>query len=141
MLNDVYLKSNQQCNIDVCFNYSDGGEQKNPVEDIIVEYVSDPTLERGTQLAELLRDATDGRSGLGLLFLIMGEEDGQKKIVISRFPADNGILAETDRGGLNVAFLERVFMKNAFAYKAAAYMGQAVQGGFWEGRAVDRQAT
>lgn len=140
MLNDVYVKSDNQCNIEICFNANAIGAQQNPVEDLIVAYVSNPTLDGGRELAELLRAATDGRSGLGLLFLIKGDEGIRKKIVISRFPADNGILAETDPNGLSVEFLERVFMKNAFAYKAAAYSGVAVQGGFWEGRAVDRQA-
>jgi hypothetical protein len=53
------------------------------------------------------------RSGLGLLFLIRGKERNKSKLVISGFPADNGILAEEQSNSLTVQFVERIFMKNA----------------------------
>jgi len=36
----------------------------------------------------------------------MGAEKGETKIVVSRFPADSGILAEEREKGLSVEFLE-----------------------------------
>jgi hypothetical protein len=139
LLNDVYTKSDAQCNIDISFNVPADGAQQNPVRSMILSYLVDPTLDKGLEIATKLQGATDGRSGLGLLFLISGMEGQHHKIVISRFPADNGILAEIKAEGLSVEFLERVFMKSAHAYKAAAYSGPAVDGEFWQGRAVDRQ--
>jgi putative GTP pyrophosphokinase len=62
--------------------------------------------------------STTHRSGLGLLFLVTGEDDGETKIVVSRFPADSGVLAEEKGKGLTVEFLERIFMKGAKSYKA-----------------------
>src|SRR5262249_29957411 len=58
---------------------------------------------------------------------------------ISRFPTDTAILAEEDQHNLTVEFLERVFMKSATSYKAAAYQDVSLAAGFWLGRAVDRQ--
>jgi hypothetical protein len=139
LLNDIYTKSDNQCNIDISFNTPENGLQQNPVRSLILAYLVDPNLDRGRDIAIKLQGATDGRSGLGLLFLIKGMEGLNHKIVISRFPADNGIVAEMGSRGLNVEFLERVFMKSAHAYKAAAYSGPAIDGEFWQGRAVDRQ--
>jgi hypothetical protein len=139
LLRDIYEKSEHECEIDIAFNRSAAGEQQNSCRDLIVTYVGGPTLIRGRHLAERLEVVTTHRSGLGLLFLIVGREDRDHKIVISRFPADSGILAEEDQQTLNVAFLERVFMKSAKAYKAVLYRDASLTAGFWLGRAVDRQ--
>ena len=53
--------------------------------------------------------------------------------VMSRFPADSGILAEQTAKTLNVQFLEKIFMKSATSYKSAVYTG-ASPSDFWEGR-------
>jgi hypothetical protein len=139
LLNGIYLKSDLECNIEISFNQSRSGAQQNPCRDLLLSYVGKPTLDGGRAIAERLQDATDHRSGLGLLFLISGQEDPQHKIVISRFPADSAILAEEDQRALSVAFLEQVFMKSASGYKAAAYQDSSVSAGFWLGRAVDKQ--
>lgn len=68
-----------------------------------------------------------------------GKEGQEHKIVISRFPADFGILADESDRALTVEFLERVFMKRATTYKAAAYQDRSLYAGFWLGRAVDKQ--
>jgi hypothetical protein len=76
---------------------------------------------------------------MGLLFLIVGTEGRDHKLIVSRFPADSGILAEANQQTLNVAFLERVFMKSAKAYKAVRYSDSSLTAGFWSGKAVDKQ--
>lgn len=93
----------------------------------------------GHDIADRLQQVTTGKSGLGLLFLLVGKQGRERKIVLSRFPADSAILAEEAADGLTVAFLEKVFMKSATAYKAAVYRGTSVAGDFWDGRAVDKQ--
>jgi hypothetical protein len=60
-------------------------------------------------------------------------------LVISRFPADQGIVAQEDAKRLSVQFIERVFMKNARAYKSALFTAVSLEAGFLEGRAVDKQ--
>jgi hypothetical protein len=86
-----------------------------------------------------LQKVTTNKSGLGLLFLIVGHDKAQRKIVISRFPAEQGILAEEDERSLTVRFLEKVFMKSATSYKAATFSGSAPATDYWKGRAVDKQ--
>jgi hypothetical protein len=139
LLQEIYSRSNDECDIDISFNPRPDGTQQNPCRDLIANYMGDPTLPRGRLIAERLEKVTTRRSGLGLLFLITGKEGRDHKVVISRFPADSAILAEEDQRALSVAFLERVFMKRATAYKAVAYQDSSLKNGLWLGRAVDKQ--
>lgn len=139
LLNGVYEKSDRECDIDISFNRSAAGTQQNPCRDLVLTYLRGPTLVRGRHIAERLREVTTHRSGMGLLFLIMGAEGLDHKLIVSRFPADSGILAEANQQTLNVAFLERVFMKSAKAYKAVRYSDSSLTAGFWSGKAVDKQ--
>jgi hypothetical protein len=139
LLNGIYSKSETDCDIEIAFNSSADGKQTNPCRDLIVSYLRKPGLPTGREIAIRLEKVTTRRSGLGLLFLIAGEEGAAQKFVISRFPTDNAILAEENRHQLTVEFLERVFMKSATAYKAAAYTDRSLSAGFWSGRATDKQ--
>jgi hypothetical protein len=106
-----------------------------------MEYLKAPTLDNGGAIAKRLEQFTTFRSGLGLLFLIAGNEGAEHKLVISRFPAGSAILVEENSRSLSVEFLERVFMKSAHSYKAAAYRGTSLRAGFWTGRAIDKQIS
>lgn len=121
------------------FVTSSDGRQQNVCRDLILSHLGEPTLETARRIAERLRETTDGRSGLGLLFLIVGTEGESSKIVISRFPTDSAILVDEDSTNFSVAFLERVFMKNKYSYKAVAYEDSSIEGGFWTGSAIDKQ--
>jgi hypothetical protein len=68
-----------------------------------------------------------------------GRDGANHQLLVSRFPADQGVIAEETKGKLSVEFIERVFMKSATAYKSAFYAGRSLTGDFWDGRAVDRQ--
>jgi hypothetical protein len=85
-----------------------------------------------------LQSVTTNRSKLGLMFIIVGSKGALKRIVVSRFPADHGILADEKEANLDVKFVERVFMQSATAYKSAVYEGTS-DAHFWKGRAVDKQ--
>jgi hypothetical protein len=141
LLDTIYSRSDVECDIDISFDPSAAGHQQNPCRDLIVDYLSRPTLARGRRIAKRLQEMTDHRSGLGLVFLIAGREGQKHKIVISRFPTDTAILADEDAQNLTVQFLERVFMKSASSYKAVVYEDSSLQAEFWAGRAVDRQIT
>ena len=123
LLDGIYSKSDEECDIDISFNQNADGRQQNDCRDLFLAYLQGPTLIRGRAIAERLYRTTDKRSGLGLFFLIAGREGKTHKLVISRFPTDSAILAEEDERNLTVEFLERVFMKSATSYKAAAYCG------------------
>lgn len=139
MLKGVYEKSDAECNIEISFNANDDGQQHNDCRDLVLAYVQSPSSANGRRLAECLQAVTNKISGLGLLFLMLGEEDGETKFIISRFPADSAILAEQEAGTLTVQFLEKVFMKSATAYKAVMYRGSSFDNDFWLGNAVDKQ--
>jgi hypothetical protein len=139
MLAGVFENSTAECTVPVRFITA--GSQQNDVRDAILELLKTPALNKGRKLAERLRDVSTGKSGLGLLFLLLGQEGDQHKIVLSRFPADQGVLAERKQGSLQVEFVERIFMKNAKTYKAAVYKGKSIDAGFWNGHVIDRQIT
>lgn len=141
LLSDVYDKADKECDIDITFNPSAEGKQVNACRDIIRTFAKNPTVDTGREIAFRLRNATDGRSGPGLLFLILGKEGDANKLLISRFPADSGILAEEKIGGLQLDFLEKIFLKSAQSYKAALYRHVSLESGFWNARAVDRQIS
>jgi hypothetical protein len=139
LLKGIYDRSESECDIDISFNRSSSGAQQNPCRDLLLAYVSGPTLIRGRRIAERLAGVTTHRSRLGLLFLIVGTEGVGNKAIISRFPADSGILAEENSDALSISFLERIFMKSAKSYKAVLYKRNSQTDGFWTGRAVDKQ--
>ena len=138
LLSDVYARSDEECDIDITFRPLEGAQQSD-CRDLILEHVSEPSLDSGRAIADRLERNTDKRSGLGLLFLIVGSEDDAKKIVISRFPTDFAVYVEEDPAAFTVAFLERVFMKNRASYKAVRYKDASLVAGFWQGRATDKQ--
>ena len=140
LLDEVYQKSDNECDIDIAFNPTGGAIQDNAVRSLILSYLNNSTLANGREIATALKTVTTNRSGVGMLFLMSGLENGEHKVVVSRFPADNGILAEEAQTGLNVEFLERVFMKSQHSYKAAVFRGRSLAAGFWQGRAIDRQS-
>lgn len=141
MLEGVYEKSERECNIDIAFSPAVDGTQTNDCRNLMLAYVRDPTVTSGRALAARLEQFTTRSSGHGLLFLIAGKEGRDEKILISRFPADNGILAEENQSTLNVEFLERIFMKSAFSYKAALYQDSSLVNGFWDGKCIDKQTN
>ncbi len=139
LLKGIYTNSETECDIEIAFNKSADGQQSNPCRDLILEYVDKPILPRARKLASRLEGVTTKRSGLGLMFIMCGTNGTKHRCVISRFPADTGILAEYKKNALSIEFLERVFMKNSHKYKAAFYEHGSLTGGFWKGKAVDKQ--
>ena len=139
LLDGVYQKSDRECDVDITFRPTTDGKPKNACRDLVIKYMSGPTLRRARLIAERLALNTDGRSGLGLLFLIAGKEGSEHKLVLSRFPTDTAIYVDENPSALTVQFLERVFMKNKFSYKAVVYKHASLQNGFWSGRAIDKQ--
>ncbi len=139
VVEDVYRKSDAECSIEISFDRESNGIQRNPCRDLVLAYIGEPSLENGRNIATTLESVTDRRSGVGLLFLILGSEGSDKKLIISRFPTNSAILAEEDQNTLSIEYLERVFMKSHTSYKAVLYRASSLTTGFWLGRAVDRQ--
>jgi hypothetical protein len=138
MLRPIFDAAEKECQHKIAFD-SENGKQENACRDALITYIKNRDIQYGREIAKRLQSVTTHRSGLGLLFLITGEESGETKIVVSRFPADSGVLAEEKGKGLSVEFLERIFMKSAKSYKAAVYSGQSFVKDFWRGQAADKQ--
>lgn len=139
MLATIYDKAEEECNLPIRF-ISDGS-QNNEVRTMLIDLIEEPNLHRANKLAERLRSVTTGRSGLGLLFCLIGNENGRQKLFLSRFRATQGILAEAQGAGLTVEFVERVFMKDPGTYKAAVYTATTPRAEFWDGDVVDKQTN
>lgn len=141
MLKDIFDKSDQECNIPICFRPDGDGKQNNACRSEIIEMIDSPTLTAGRRIAGRLQQVTTGKSGMGLLFVVVAEDVKKSKIMLSRFPADQGVMAEQSAKTLKVQFIEQVFLKNANAYKSVIYEGPSTAGGFWKGYAVDKQTN
>lgn len=139
MLSELFARSDIECNIEICFRPTPEGKQENDCRDEIIALLQNPCIDLARIIASRLQAVTTHRSGLGLLFLLIGKNSDNRKLCISRFPADVGILALEDHATLRVEFLEKVFMRNAVAYKAVNYQGCSFDGDFWLGKAVDKQ--
>lgn len=140
MLSGIYENSATECKIDISFNPDVNGQQKNERRASLLNYLATPGMKSGKVIAAGLQAVTTGKSGDGLLFLMAGKGNANRdRIVVSRFPADTGIMAELGAKGLDVQFVERIFMKNATAYKAVMYEGTSRDTHFWAGKAVDKQ--
>jgi|SRR5581483_420070 len=130
MLNGIFEKAESDCRTDISFNHAADGKQQNGCRDLFLAYIKSHSIKDGRKIALRLQAVTTQKSGLGLLFLMLGHDDKRAKIVLSRFPADQGILAEERKDSLTVEFLEKVFMKSATAYKAACYIGKLTDADF-----------
>ena len=140
MLTGIFDRSPSECNFDIAFSPGDEGEQQNDCRDALLAFVKKPTKAHGLKIAERLQAVTTHRSSLGLLFLILGGDGSKhKRLVLSRFPAENGIVAQEDGASLTVEFIEQIFMKSASAYKSVVYEGKSLEADFWTGRAIDKQ--
>src|SRR3990172_3534828 len=139
MLGGIFQAAPTECTHDISFLPNENGRQQNDCKDLLLTYLTSPTKQHGLQIAQRLQSYTTHRSGLGLLFLMVGKQRNESRMVVSRFPADVGILAEEGSNTLTVQFIERIFMKSATAYKSAVYEGASFHADFWTGRAIDKQ--
>lgn len=108
--------------------------------DLLIALQQTPNLSRAKALATRLRDVTDNRSGTGLLFVMTGQHGSKMRTVLSRFPANEAILAEIDATGLEVELLEQVFIRQLSAYKSILVEDDDPPNSYWTGLATDRQA-
>ena len=142
MVQELCDRAPKECRIEIVFRPGEDGSTTNESRACLEAYSDHPCLDCGRAIAAKLQRVTTRRSGLGLLFLAKGVfPGGSHGLVISRFPADQGVVAQEVSGQLAVEFLERVFMKNAKAYKSVRYESPSPTARFEEGRAIDRQLS
>jgi len=140
LLADIFHAQPDQRDFEVTFRPAQNGTQQNDCRDLFINFHTNPNSSNAELIAKRLQAATDNRSGMGLLFLMAGQQGTRHRVVVSRFPANQAIMADTASGGLNVQFLEQVFVKRMTAYKALMLEDQNPASTFWTGMATDRQA-
>jgi hypothetical protein len=74
LLQNIYTKSEQECDVGITFAPTPDGKQQNDFRDLVCAYLSNPTLASGRAVAKRLEKQTDGRSGIGLLFLLAAKK-------------------------------------------------------------------
>jgi hypothetical protein len=140
LLANIFHAQPDRKDFEITFCHAPNGKQQNDCRDLIVSYQTKPNLSNARAIAQRLQDLTDKRSGMGLLFVMTGQHGTKFRTVISRFPANEGIVAEVASGGLDVAFLEQVFIRQMSAYKAVLLEDSNPKALYWSGYATDRQA-
>lgn len=141
MLNSVFLLSEKECDIPIIFN-CESKDQVNPVRSMLINLIKSKNIKDGMAIAEKLQKSTTSKSGTGLFFIAIGaDEKNTTKVVMSRFPAEVGIMAEDKGKKLEIEYIERIFMKNAKAYKSCMYKGKSLDSDFWKAMAVDKQIS
>jgi len=140
MLCAIFHAQPDRRDFEISFDPNADGSQQNDCRDLFISAVSNPCLASSEPIADRLQIVTDNRSGIGLFFVMTGQHGVKYRIVVSRFPANEAILAEVDETGLDVEYLERVFIKKTSSYKAALFEDTNPASEFWNGWATDRQA-
>lgn len=140
LLKSVFEEADTECNIPTQF-VSDGS-QNNPVRSEIMSTIKSRRIDSTQKLAKRLQDSTNRQSGKGLVFFIFGNSGNSKKLVISRFPVDIGVIADVgdDTTNLNVEFVKQLFLRNARSYKAALFNESSHNSDYWHAAVVDKQA-
>jgi hypothetical protein len=143
MLAHIFDHAETDSPTDIGFDPDAQGQARNPCRDLLLTHVREPGLDAGRAVALRLQQVTNPRSGTGLLFLMLGRDGepsgGHTRLVLSRFPADQGVLAQESSESLAVEFLEKVFLRSTTAYKAAVYAGPGELAAVWTGKAIDKQ--
>ncbi|MGO4165497.1 hypothetical protein [Novosphingobium sp. YAF33] len=140
MLSSIFSATPSAKDFEVSFNPGPNGLQQNACRDLMITHSNAPSIPNGLAIASRLQKVTDNRPGIGLLFIMDGQHGTKKRLVVSRFPANEGILAEVNGSGLGVEYLERVFIKKMTSYKALLLEDVSPLSGYWKGFATDRQA-
>ena len=134
-LSALFSSSKKDCDIKISFT-PEKGRQDNEVRNHIVKLCDEFTVENCTPLVKSLMHLTNKKIKDGLLFFIYAENEGDKKILIARFPSEEGITVKTENGQYVFEIIDDIFLKNS-RYKAVYY--QASIDNFWSGYAVDKQ--
>jgi len=134
-LEEVLRNIDKTCEIDMKF-ISDGTKQENETRNEIINMLKEKSLDKGLPLIERLSKNTDKSCKIGLVFFVLGKNDKNDFILIARYPSEEGIvLKQTNQ----VEVVKDVFLKNSHRYKLAFFEDESLQGGFWKGKAVDKQ--
>lgn len=138
MLSEVFDSARSRRDVPITFVTDN---QVNATRNLLLDFFVTPKLATARPLAQSLQAATPGTAGMGLFFVCLGSDTNKpgKRAVLSRFAADEGVVASKNGSALSVQFVEQVFLKNSHTYKAATYQHENGKNDTWKGVATDRQ--
>jgi hypothetical protein len=133
------VKKGETLPIEIAFRSDD---QTNAIREAVVSIARVRHAELAARtLAVRLALATDRRSQLGLLLIVvLGDGDG-RAVHLWRFGAQQDLIAQFRGGHLDVEVLSEAFGAESILFKAARFAGRTDSDrSFWTGRAEDKQA-
>jgi hypothetical protein len=138
MLGEIFDSPKSKRDVPIRFVSAD---KTNATRSELIAFFERPKLATALPLARHLQASTPGTAGMGLFFVCLGSDDGKpgKRVVLSRFAAEEAVVASKMHGVLSVEFVEQVFLKNAHTYKAATYVHEDGKNDAWKGIATDLQ--
>lgn len=140
LLSAIFYSNGSDKDFGITFRRDSNGQQNNDCRTLIQNFQKRPNKSTAQAIAQRLSLVSDKRPGIGLLFIMSGQHGTKHRVVISRFPAHEAIMAEVNKNSLDVSYLEQVFIKKMTAYKAVMLEDRNPAAGFWKGIATDRQA-
>ena len=135
-LTELFNNSKNDCDIKIKF-IAQTGKQDNEVRDHIIKLCNKFIIENCKPLVKSLIYLTDKKIKEGLLFFIYAKDKSDKKLLIARFPSEEGITVQVSGGKYVFAVIDDVFLRNSRKYKAVYY--QSTLDNYWSGYAVDKQ--
>jgi hypothetical protein len=93
MLSEVFDGAKTKRDVPVSFVTDN---QVNPTRVNLLSFFERPNLASALAMAQALQAATPGTAGMGLFFVCLGSDEGKpgRRVVLSRFAADEGVVVE-----------------------------------------------
>lgn len=139
-LQRTFDAAEKDCKVPISFTPEDG-KQKNEVRTLVLNVIRSPSLKSCDPLMNRLARFTTHKSGSALVFVSLGIHGSVNKLLISRYKAEEAIIAEKKSKALNVEWIDNAYIKKINTYKGALFVGSNPTADFWDGAIIDRQVT
>lgn len=131
------------CTTDITFTPANDGSQNNSIRQHVSSIGHGTTHARtraSQRLAHALALATDNRSRVGLMLVLVGGSNGVNRVAIWKYPSDESITAHFSNGAIQLELIKDAFTHHSEHFKAAIFEGTKAKTSFWEGKVEDRQS-
>jgi hypothetical protein len=137
----LFVAADTSCRVGIALA-PEGGQQRSRVRELLLAIARGAYGEKDEASRELacrLAGATTRRSPPGLLVILSGRQGQVCRLVLWKFPADEGLQAQILSGSITINLLRDAFSKSSSYFKAAVFEEGDAESVFWEGRVEDRQ--
>jgi len=136
----TFNDADRECKLPITFT-PDNGTQSNSVRAAILDIIQTQKISSCKPLIDGLAKLTNQRSGACLVFIIHAVEGAKHKLLISRYKAEEAMVMNENETKLSVELIENAYLKKAYTYKGALYIGSNMNRDFWDGAIVDQQVN